>query len=100
MGTRGKWAPEKMDTRASGHLEQMSTRAKLEQMGTSRQMGILGINGHVGDWDKKIWGNIGRHLGTKWALGPMGTWRKWAAGKMDTRATGYLGQMSTRAKLR
>ena len=58
MGTWGKWAPEKMDTRATEHLGQMSIRAKLEQMSTLAQMGILGINRHVGDWEKWRFGEM------------------------------------------
>ena len=44
-----------MDIRTSGHLGQISTRAKLGQMD------IFGTNGHVVDWDK-------------WRFGEMGTW--------------------------
>ena len=47
-----------MDTRASGHLEQITTRAKLGRMGSLGQMGILrqmgmlwtGTNVDLGKW--------------------------------------------------
>ena len=49
MRTWGKWAAEKMSTRASEHFGQMGT---LGQMGTNEHWGHVGTgtNEHLGKW--------------------------------------------------
>ena len=51
MGIGGKWAPEKITTRAYEYLRQMGT---LEQMGTlgTMSIGAVGHWGQRGNWGK------------------------------------------------
>ena len=74
---------KKIDTRASGHLGQMSTRSNLGQMGSLGSMCIEGKRapGQMTPGQMSIW--------NKWALGQMSIggrlalWGKWALGELE-----------------